>query len=93
VTAPFSAQHGLVRIETCAGSWLIDTRRRQYCRVDRGTPVTFVPPRVWRRYHSLRIGDAGVVRIVLDDRGVSAVSGWLHTDDCPRCAQAALKPA
>jgi len=93
VTAALSAHHGLVRIETCAGSWLIDTRRRQYCRVDRGTPVTFVPPLVWRQYHSLLIGETGLVRIVLDDRGVSAVSGWLHTDDCPRCAQAALRPA
>ena len=93
MTAALSAHHGLVRIETCAGSWLIDARRRQYCRVERGTPVTFVPPRVWRPFFSLLIGQAGLVRLVLDDRGASAVSGWLHTEDCPRCAQAALKPA
>jgi hypothetical protein len=93
MTAALSARHGLVRIETCAGSWLVDTRRRQYCRVERGTPVTFVPPRAWRQFHSLLIGDGGLVRLVLDERGVSAVSGWLHTDDCPRCAQAARKLA
>ncbi len=93
MTTAVSAQRGLVRIETCAGSWLVDVRRRQYCRVERGTPVTFVPPRAWRAFHSVLIGDAGLVRLVLDERGVSAVSGWLHTGDCPRCAQAARKLA
>ena len=93
MTAPLSARHGLLRVETCAGSWLVDARRRQFCRVERGTPVTFVPPLAWRPFHSLHIGDGGLVRLVLDERGVSAVSAWLHTDDCPRCAQALLKPA
>jgi hypothetical protein len=93
MTVALSARHGVMRIETCAGSWLIDARRRQYCRVERGTPVTFVPPRAWRSFHSLLIGDAGLVRLVLDERGVSAVSGWLHADDCGRCAAAAVKPA
>jgi hypothetical protein len=90
---PLSACHGLVRIETCAGSWLVDARRRQFCRVDRGTQVTFLPPRAWRAYHSLQIGDGGLVRLVLDEFGASAVSGWLHSDDCVRCAQAARKLA
>jgi hypothetical protein len=93
MTAALSAHHGLVRIETCAGSWLVDTRRRQYCRVERGTSVAFVPPRAWRAFFSILIGEAGLVRLVLDERGVSAVSGWLHADDCPRCAQAARKLA
>jgi hypothetical protein len=55
--------------------------------------VTFVPPRAWLPFHSLNIGDTGLVRLVLDERAVSALSAWLHTDDCPRCAQALLKPA
>ena len=93
MTAALSAQRGLVRIETCAGSWLVDVRRREYCRVERGTPVTFVPPRAWHAFHSLLVGYTGLVRLVLDERGVSAVSGWLHADDCPRCAQAARKLA
>jgi hypothetical protein len=93
VTAAVSARRGCVRIETCAGSWLIDTRRRQYCRVERGTPVAFVPPRAWRAFHSLHIGAAGLVRLVLDHRGLSAVSGWLHEDDCVRCAQGARRLA
>ena len=93
MTAALSVRHGLVRIETCAGSWLVDARRRRYCRVERGTPVTFVPPRAWRAFSSLLIGDAGVVRLLLDHDGGSAISGWLHTDDCPRCAQAARKLA
>ena len=93
MTAALSARRGLVRIETCAGSWLVDARRRQYCRVDRGTPVAFVPPLAWRAFHSLLIGEGGLVRVVLDEHGASAVSGWLHTDDCSRCAQAALRLA
>jgi len=93
MTAALTAHHGLVRIETCAGSWLIDARRRQFCRVERGTPVTFLPPRAWRQFHSLHVGEGGLVRLVLDARGVSAVSGWLHGDDCARCAQAARKLA
>jgi hypothetical protein len=93
MTESFSARNGVLRVETCAGSWLIDARRRQFCRVERGTPVTFVPPRAWRPYHSLHVGDSGLVRLVLDDRGVSALSAWLHGDDCTRCAQALLKPA
>jgi len=93
MTAALSARHGVMRIETCAGSWLIDVRRRQFCRVERGTPVTFLPPRAWRAFHSLLVGDAGLVRLVLDERGLSAVSGWLHADDCVRCAQAARKLA
>ena len=93
MTAALSARHGVMRIETCAGSWLIDARRRQYCRVERGTPVAFVPPLAWRAFHSLLIGDAGLVRLVLDERGLSALSGWLHADDCLRCAQAARKLA
>jgi hypothetical protein len=93
MSAALSAHHGLVRIETCAGSWLVDVRRRQYCRVERGTPVTFVPPPAWRAFFSLLIGDTGLVRLVVDERGVSAVSGWLHTDECTRCAQAARKLA
>jgi len=93
MTAALSARHGVMRIETCAGSWLIDVRRRQFCRVERGTPVTFLPPRAWRAFHSLLVGDAGVVRLVLDERGLSALSGWLHADDCSRCAQAARKLA
>jgi hypothetical protein len=93
MTAGLTGRGGLVRIETCAGSWLVDTRRRQYCRVERGLPVTFVPPPAWRAFHSLVFGDGGLVRVVLDERGVSAVSGWLHTDDCRRCAQPALNPA
>ena len=88
-----TAHRGLVRIETCAGSWLVDVRRRQFCRVERGTPVAFVPPLAWRAYHSLLFGNGGVVRLLLDERGASAVSGWVHADDCARCAQAALSPA
>lgn len=88
-----SAHHGFLRVETCGGSWLIDARRRQFCRVERDTPVTFVPPRAWLPFHSLNIGDTGLVRLVLDERAVSALSAWLHADDCQRCAQALLKPA
>ena len=84
---------GLLRIETCAGSWLVDARRKRWCRVDRGTPVTFVPPRAWRAFHSLLIGKGGVVRLLLDERGESAVSGWLHGDRCARCAQVARRLA
>jgi hypothetical protein len=93
MTAALSARHGVVRVETCAGSWLVDVRRRQFCRVERCTAVTFVPPLAWRTFHALQIGDGGLVRLVLDERGGSAVRGWLHTDDCVRCAQAARKLA
>jgi hypothetical protein len=93
MTTALSARHGIVRVETCAGSWLVDMRRRRFCRVERGTPVTFVPPPAWRAFHALQLGGGGVVRLVLDERARSAVSGWLHTDDCVRCAQAARRLA
>ena len=93
MTEALVAHNGVLHLETCGGTWLIDARRRTFCQVERGTPVTFVPPRAWRPFHSMQIGETGLVRLVLDERAVSALSAWLHTDDCPRCAQALLKPA
>jgi hypothetical protein len=93
MTEALSAHNGVLHVETCGGTWLLDARRRKFCRVERGTPVTFVPPRAWHPFHSLHIGETGLVRLVLDERAVSALSAWLHADGCPRCAQALLKPA
>jgi hypothetical protein len=94
VTTAFTAHAGMVRVETCGGSWLIDLKRSRYCRVDRGTPVTFVAPHAWHEFRRLLVEPNGVVRLVLDGDGNSFVSAWLHTDACPRCAQGELrKPA
>ncbi|HEY1282672.1 MAG TPA: hypothetical protein VGF22_23530 [Acidimicrobiales bacterium] len=78
---------GVLRVETCAGSWLLDVRRQQYCRAERGTTAWFVSPLAWMPFHRLTVGRDGHVRLALDPDGVSFVSGWLHTAECARCCQ------
>jgi hypothetical protein len=77
----------VLRVETCAGSWLLDVRRQQYCRAERGTTAWFVSPLAWMPFHRLTVGRDGHVRLALDPDGVSFVSGWLHTAECARCCQ------
>jgi hypothetical protein len=92
VITGFSSR-GVIRVETCAGSWLIDMKRSRYCRVDRGTAATFVSPLAWREFHRFVVEPSGIVRLVLSPGGDSFLSGWLHTDDCARCGQELRKPA
>jgi hypothetical protein len=82
---------GVLRVETCAGSWLIDVRGQRYCRAERGTDARFVAPRAWLPFRRLEIGPAGHVRLALDSQGVSFLSGWLHAAECERCAPQALR--
>ena len=93
MTSAVTVQRGVLRLETCAGSWLVDAAHRRYCRVERGTPAAFVPPAAWRPFHALMVGDGGIVRLVLDAHGASAVSGWLHDTGCARCRAYALRSA
>jgi hypothetical protein len=92
MTNTFSWRRGVLRVETCAGSWLIDVPRSRYCRVDRATAATFLSPRAWKEFHRLIVGAGGLVRLVLDTDGVSFISGRLHSDDCDHCgAQPVLR--
>lgn len=91
---PISSHRGVLRLETCSGSWLVDLARSRYCRAERGTSEAFLSPLSWQPFHALLVGDGGLVRLVLDRRGASGVSGWLHTDECRRCGDQGLrKPA
>jgi hypothetical protein len=93
MTAWFAPDHGIVRVETCTGTWLVDFHRSRYCRVARRTPATFVPPRSWHPFERLAVSPSGLVRLVLDRGGVTGITGWQHGDDCPRCDQRLRKPA
>jgi hypothetical protein len=84
---------GVLRVETCAGSWLLDVRRQQYCRAERGTTAWFVSPQAWMPFHRLTVGGDGHVRLALDAESVSFVSGWLHSSGCERCGQVLRRPA
>jgi hypothetical protein len=89
----FSWRSGVLRVETCAASWLLDMKRGRYCRVDRGTVATFVSPHAWHEFHRFTIEANGLVRLVLSAGGDSFLSGWLHTDGCARCGQELRKLA
>jgi hypothetical protein len=94
MSAPFEWRDGMLRVETCASSWIVDVMRSRFCRAERGTPATFLSPRAWQDFHGLAVGAGGHVRLALDAGGNSFVSGWLHRDGCERCAgQELLKPA
>ena len=82
-----------MRIETCAGSWLIDAAPSPVLPGRAGHAGGLRAAACVAAFHSLLVGDAGLARLVLDERGLSALSGWLHADDCLRCAQAARKLA
>jgi hypothetical protein len=91
MSAALAWRDGVLRVETCAGSWLIDVRRQRYCRAERGTAARFVAPRAWLPFRRLTVGPDGHVRLALDADGMSFVSGWLHPDDCERCTPQELR--
>jgi len=81
----FAPPNGVLRIETCGGSLLLDCDRSLYCRADRGTAVAFLSPWAWRPFHSYAVGDEVLVRLLLDERGTSVLSAWVHTQGCAHC--------
>jgi hypothetical protein len=91
MSAPLAWRDGVLRVETCAGSWLLDVRRQQYCRAERGTSAQFVAPRAWMPFQRLTVAADGHVRLALDAEGVTFLSGWLHPTECERCAQDGLR--
>jgi hypothetical protein len=91
VSTALAWRDGVLRVETCAGSWLIDVRRQRYCRAERGTAARFVSPLAWLPFHRLSLGAGGHVRLALDAGEMSFLSGWLHADECERCAPQALR--
>ncbi len=80
---------GVLKVETCTGTWLFDLRRSRFCRVPVGTDPTFLPPEAWSPYARLVLSPQGLVRVMLDptaDPGArTGITGWVHGPQCRRC--------
>jgi len=77
---------GVLEVDTCSGTWLFNLQRSLFCRVPQGTSRQFLPPSAWSHYAKLSLSSSGVVRVILDADAHSGITGWLHADNCSRCA-------
>lgn len=81
------APGGILIVEGCNSTWLIDPRRRRFRRVLKGLDLGVLEASTgWRPYHAVEIDEAADALVVyLEESRSRLVRSPRHHRNCPHC--------
>lgn len=75
------------QFDSCHSIWVLDTERRQFCRLPQGSKVDAATMRdQWKPYVDFEQHDDGARVLVLNESRTKLLRFWEHLDPCPHCA-------